>query len=87
MVEGNAESIFHALEAEKKVMGVNKAEAGNIVVLFKDDKLSTITYVNKPDAVFIPPHELKEEDSRLKGFKWRLKDRPTRQDVIGSNLK
>ena len=87
LVEGNAESIFHALEAEKKVMGVNKAEAGNIVVLFKDDKLSTITYVNKPDAVFIPPHELKEEDSRLKGFKWRLKDRPTRQDVIGSNLK
>lgn len=87
MVEGNAESIFHALEGEKKVMGVNKAEAGSIVVLFKDDKLNTITYVTKPNAVFIPPHELKPEDSRLKGFKWRMKDRPTRTDVIGTNLK
>jgi lipopolysaccharide assembly outer membrane protein LptD (OstA) len=87
MVEGNAETIFHALEAEKRVMGVNKAEAGSIVVLFKDDKLSTITYVTKPDAVFIPPHELKPEDTRLKGFKWRIKERPTRESVIGNNLK
>ena len=68
-------------------MGVNKAEAGSIVVLFKDDKLSTITYVTKPDAAFIPPQELKPEDVKLKGFKWRIKERPTKETVIGTNLK
>ncbi|SFX20563.1 OstA-like protein [Cytophaga hutchinsonii ATCC 33406] len=87
LVEGNAESIYHALEGEKKLMGVNKAEAGSIVVLFKDDKLSTITYVTKPDAAFIPPQELKPEDVKLKGFKWRIKERPTKETVIGTNLK
>lgn len=86
MVEGNAESIYHALEGEKKLIGVNKAEAGSIVVLFKDDKLASITYVTKPDAAFIPPQQLKPEDVKLKGFKWKAKDRPTRQSVIGTNL-
>lgn len=86
LVEGNAESIYNALEGEKKLMGVNKSEAGSIVVLFKDDKLSTITYVTKPNAAFIPPQELKPEDIKLKGFKWRDKDRPTRKSVIGTNL-
>jgi lipopolysaccharide export system protein LptA len=86
LVEGNAESIYYALEEEKKLIGVNKAEGGSIVVLFADEKLSTITYVTQPTAEFIPPHQIKPEDTRLKGFKWRLKDRPTRRSVIGTNL-
>ena len=86
LVEGNAESIYHALEGEKKLIGVNKSEAGSIVVLFKDDKLSTITFVTKPDSEFIPPQDVKPEDVKLKGFKWRSKDRPTRSTVIGTNL-
>jgi len=85
-VEGNAESIYHALEGEKKLMGVNKAECGSIVVLFKEDKLSTITFVNKPVAKFIPPHEVKPEDIKLKGFKWRKKERPSRDSVVGTAL-
>lgn len=86
LVEGNAESIYNALEGDKKLMGVNKSEASTIVVLFKDDKLKTITFINKPESVFIPPHELKPEDIKLKGFRWNDKDRPTRTSVIGTNL-
>jgi lipopolysaccharide export system protein LptA len=85
-VDGNAESIYYALEEEKKLIGVNKAEGGSIVVLFKDDKLSTITYVTKPSAEFIPPQHIKKEDVTLKGFKWRFSDRPTRQTVVGTSL-
>ena len=33
-------------------------------------------YVN-PEATFIPPHELEEPDTRLKGFIWREAERPT----------
>lgn len=86
LVEGNAESIYYALEEEKKLIGLNKAEGGSIVVLFADQKLSTITYVTQPTAEFIPPQQIKPEDTRLKGFKWRFSERPTRSSVIGTNL-
>ena len=86
LVEGNAESIYHALEGEKKLTGVNKAECGSIVILFVLDKLSTITFVNKPDAKFIPPHDIKPEDVKLKGFKWRKNERPDRKSVVGNLL-
>jgi hypothetical protein len=36
----------------------------------------------KPDAKFVPPHEITEEDTRLKGFEWRFKERPVREDVV-----
>jgi lipopolysaccharide export system protein LptA len=86
LVEGNAESIYHALEGDKKVMGLNKAIGGSIVVLFEKDKLSTITYVTKPTAEFIPFQKIELADTKLKGFKWNSKERPTRQTVIGTNL-
>ena len=38
-------------------------------------------YVN-PEATFIPPHELKEPDTRLKGFNWREDERPTLADIL-----
>ena len=87
LVEGNAESIYHALEEEKKLMGLNKAIGGSIVVLFENNKLSTITYLTQPKAEFIPPNKIDSGDRKLKGFKWRADERPTRKTVIGSHLK
>lgn len=86
LVEGNAQSIYYALEEEKKLIGINKAEGGSIIVLFENEKLSTITYVTQPTAEFIPPLQIKTDDTRLKGFKWLFKERPTRSTVIGTNL-
>jgi hypothetical protein len=44
--------------------------------------VNNLTSYVKPDAKFIPPHELKPDDKMLKGFNWRVKDKPLRQDVV-----
>jgi hypothetical protein len=36
----------------------------------------------KPDASFYPPHEITEENTKLKGFSWQIADKPKREDVV-----
>jgi len=93
IVQGNGESIYHALE-EKKVKkdslllkitflaGMNKIICSNMRIDFKAGKVSSINFYVKPDASFFPPQNIKEEDRKLKGFSWRGSDRPKRKDVV-----
>lgn len=93
IVEGNGESIYHALEEKelKKdslilkityLVGMNKMICSNIRINFKNGKVSNVNSYVKPDASFFPPHEIKEEDRKLKGFSWRQAQRPTKSDVV-----
>jgi hypothetical protein len=49
---------------------------------FKDGKVNGINFYVKPDASFFPPKDIKEADSKLKGFSWRGPSRPKRKDVV-----
>lgn len=89
IVEGNGESLYFALEEKKKdsvanAMGMNKIICSNITIRFKEGKVDNFSFYVRPDASFIPPHELKDEDKQLKGFSWREKEKPTRKDVVKS---
>jgi hypothetical protein len=85
-VLGNAESLYYALENDTATTGMNKAVSANMVLRFADNKLQTITFLTNPDAKFIPPHELKEEDKQLKGFLWQIERKPTRRMVLGKHF-
>ena len=80
-VNANGESIYYVLDKDA-LIGLNRAICSDITVRFKENKLQTITFIKKPEARFIPPHEIKEEDTRLKGFKWRIEEKPTRNEVL-----
>ena len=93
LVEGNGESVYFALqekeaEVEGKMekftimSGMNKIICSNMKINFKDGKVNNISFYIKPDASFIPPHELKTDEIHLKGFLWRGLDRPTREQVV-----
>ena len=93
LVEGNGESIYYALqekeiEEEGKtekisiVSGMNKIICSNMKINFKEGKVTNIRFYIMPDASFIPPHELKPEETVLKGFLWRGTERPTRDKVV-----
>jgi lipopolysaccharide export system protein LptA len=93
IVEGNGESIYHALE-EKKIKkdslilkitflaGMNKIICSNMRIDFKAGKINNVNFYVKPDASFFPPQNIKKEDQRLKGFSWRGSERPKRKDVV-----
>jgi lipopolysaccharide export system protein LptA len=83
VVEGNGESIYHALEEkDNSFIGLNKIICSNITIRFKDGKVNNLSFYVKPEASFIPPHELKDEDKTLQGFSWKEEERPQRKDVV-----
>ncbi len=85
-VLGNAESIFYALDNDTATTGMNRVLSANMRILFVDSKLNKISALTNPEAKFFPPHELKPDDERLKGFQWRAKERPTRRQVLGKQF-
>ncbi|WBO85009.1 OstA-like protein [Hymenobacter yonginensis] len=85
-VLGNAESLYYALEGDTAVSGMNKAVSSTMALRFGEGKLQTISFLTNPDASFIPPHELKPEDEKLKDFRWRPTERPTRRMVLGKHF-
>jgi hypothetical protein len=81
-VDGNAESLYFVLdEGDSLLMGMNKMLCGKMDIRFKESKVNSIRALTTPDAVFIPPHEIQEPDRRLKGFIWRIEERPKKEDV------
>lgn len=95
-VQGNGESIYFALQETESednedanlpqsfVMGMNRILCSNMKINFKQGKVNNISFYIMPDASFIPPHELKESDQRLRGFTWRQKEKPYKKDVVKS---
>lgn len=82
-VKGNGESIYHALKDDKELIGINSVVCSDMVILFENNELSTITFIREPEARMIPPQEINEdEDTRLKNFSWKIEERPTREDVV-----
>jgi lipopolysaccharide export system protein LptA len=93
VVQGNGESIYYALDKDKDnpdttkrkdqyTTGMNKIICSNMKINFTNGKVKDITFYIKPDASFIPPHEIKKEETKLRGFTWRGKDRPKKQEVV-----
>ena len=81
-VFGNAESIYFVAENDTILFGMNKIVCSDMRILFKEGEVNSInTYVN-PDATLIPPHEMEEPDTRLKDYRWRQDEKPTKNEVI-----
>jgi hypothetical protein len=71
-------------EKTNAFMGVNKIICSNITIRFKDGRVNNLSFYVKPEANFIPPHELRKEDTRLKGFGWAPDTRPVKSEVVKS---
>jgi lipopolysaccharide export system protein LptA len=88
IVEGNGESIYFALDEEDQAfMGMNKIICSNITIRFREGKVNNLSFYVKPEASFIPPHELRKEEMTLKGFEWRMDMKPTRNEVVKAVIK
>lgn len=83
LVQGNGETLYFVLnEDDLSFTGMNKIVCSNITIRFREGKVNNLSFYVKPEAQFIPPHELKKEQKTLKGFEWKAEGKPTRADVV-----
>ncbi len=81
-VNGNGEIHYYALEeGDSILMGMNKIYCASMKIRFNENTLSSFSVYTKPEAQFIPPHELTNELKFLEGFSWREDERPDLFDV------
>ncbi|WP_370089760.1 OstA-like protein [Ekhidna sp.] len=90
-VNGNGESIYYVLDDEDPAniitMGMNRILCSDMTIRFKNEKLDNISFYIKPEARFIPPHELTPDVQKLGGFEWKGDLRPELEDLITSSEK
>jgi lipopolysaccharide export system protein LptA len=83
LVQGNGESLYFALDDKtNSLTGMNKIICSNMVIRFLEKKVNNLSFYVKPEANFIPPHELQDDQTRLDGFAWKEPERPVREDVV-----
>lgn len=86
-VNGNGESLFFALDdTETFLIGMNKIVCSNMIINFKLNKADNISFYIKPDASFVPPHELQESELQLSGFLWQEDRKPIKEKMLNPAL-
>lgn len=63
-------------------MGVNRADCSRINVRLVEGKVSTVTFLDRPDAVLYPLEKVPPEELRMKGSDWRGTERPMDRNEI-----
>ena len=82
-VNGNGETIFYLLdEGDSLLLGMNKLVCSNMSIGFEENDISTITVYKQPEGKIIPPHELTPADEKLKGFRWRILEKPELEHIF-----
>lgn len=77
LVNGNAETIYYALDDEGAYLGVNKSECSDMILYFENGQVTDIYYLVKPVSVMYPMRQADHDGMKLDGFRWREEERPT----------
>ena len=75
-VSGNSQTIYYVREEDGYLIGVDIAESSSMKIRIKNSEIQTISYQSSVNEDMFPESELKEEDTRLKGFSWQSTLRP-----------
>jgi hypothetical protein len=84
-VYGNGQSIYYAKE-DSAYIGVNVIDCSEMAFSFELGKMNTAKFITQPDATFYPIADMSPEELRLKGFVWRKKAKPTKQNIKTQKL-
>jgi len=81
-IDGNSETIYFAHDSTGKVTEMHRSLSSRIRVRFKDNKVSNVTFLAKPEHRYGPLSKFTEDEKLLKGFIWKPKERPVSKEVI-----
>jgi lipopolysaccharide export system protein LptA len=76
-VSGNAQTIYYVYtDNNKAILGANRADCSNMIIFIVNNKINSITFLQKPDATLFPMVEVKPMEFLLGGFHWHGSERP-----------
>ena len=82
-MNGNAWTILYPIDEQKtdstiikKRLGLNRLYASDLRVYLDSGEVRSITYFDKPDGIFYPMNQIKEEEKFIVGFAWLIAKRP-----------
>jgi lipopolysaccharide export system protein LptA len=78
----NGESIYYVKNEQGKLKGMNKAVCQNMRILVKDSEIQKVVFLKKPVATLYPLKDVTEDELYLKGFEWRIVERPIKKADI-----
>lgn len=81
-VFGNAEFVYYLREDDESLIGINVALASDMLIFMEDNKISTFTIINNPDAHLYPHNEIGKDKQSLEGFRWHIESRPLNKEDI-----
>lgn len=74
-VYGNGQTIYYAIDKDV-IVGANKTECSDLTIYLRDNQISRVSYMTKPDGTYYPLELLPPEEALLSGFKWVEEWRP-----------
>ena len=87
-VDGNAQSLYWLRNDDKYLIGLNKAEASNMLIKITGNKIVGIDYLEKPSETLYPPGDVKGKTNTLDGFSWLDYIRPhSVQDIFVNKVR
>ncbi len=87
-VQGNAESVYYALDEQSAYVGVNKILCSEMLMYFGNNQIDNIRFYTAPQATLFPMKQAKHEELKLDGFSWEVSRRPKdRYDVLLASKK
>jgi len=74
-VEGNAETIYYAVDETNQYIGVNKTVSSEMMLFFENNEITRIKFLG-PDANLLPIRNTDHDALKIDGFDWKVLARP-----------
>lgn len=85
-VYGNAQSIYYIWEEKKdqkpELIGINIGSGSEMNIYVEKNKIKTITTITNPVFFTDDEEKVTQEETVMKGFEWRIKERPMKPEDI-----
>jgi len=69
-VEGNAETVYFAIDDADGYIGANKSVCSEMQLYFGSNQIDRIKFYNKPQAKLTPISQVVDSQFRLEGYRW-----------------
>ena len=75
-VNGNAESVYYAIDEAGGYVGVNKTICSEMTLYFGNNEVEKIKFFNEPKANMLPMGQANHNELKMPGFNWEKTHRP-----------